>query len=111
MSATYEIGTEIYYTGDMANAPGAGFVRSIRVDSMMGESMDIEILSFTESDSEEREFLGLTMAHFAPGPGRRFWTMEEWKVSEISRRIRRITPNRLGSICGPSLQSPHAGER
>ena len=36
----YPINTEIYYTGDMANHSGRGFVKSFRENSM-GRSMDI----------------------------------------------------------------------
>ena len=54
-----------------------------------GDSMDIEIEDDWETESwsyaKGREFLGLTPAHFAPGPGRRFWTLEEWKADQTAK--------------------------
>ena len=80
------IGTEIYYTGDMANHPGKGTVKAHHKNAGWSEVMDIEIKgewdTFTESYTEDREFKGLGMAHFAPGPGRRFWTLKEWKEDQ-----------------------------
>ena len=77
--ALLPIGTEVYYTGDMANQPGRGRVKAHRL-SAFGESMDLEI-----EGAGAREFLGLTMAHFSPGPGRRFWTLEEWRADRKAK--------------------------
>ena len=87
-SELYPVGTEVYYTGDMANHSGKGFVRSIR-ENFLGRSMDVVIKgeydNFTESWTEDREILGLTTVHFSPGPGRRFWTLEEWRAGRAAK--------------------------
>ena len=84
----YSVNTEVYYTGDMANHSGRGFVQNFRENSM-GRSMDIVIKgewdAFTEAYTEDRKFNGLTMAHFAPGPGRRFWTLEDWRADRKAK--------------------------
>ena len=78
----HPVGTKIWYTGDMANHSGAGVVESIR-ENTIGRSMNVVIKGeydrFTESWTKDRKFQGLTMAHFSPGPGRRFWTRTEWE--------------------------------
>ena len=92
----YPVNTEIYYTGDMANQPGKGFVRNFREDAT-GRSMDIVIEGawrqapaddngdFLTVRGEDREFLGITMAHFSSGPGRRFWTLKEWDEDQTAK--------------------------
>ena len=88
----YPVNTEVYYTGDMANHSGRGFVQNFRQnfrENSMGRSMDIVIKgewdAVTEAYTKDRKFNGLTMAHFAPGPGRRFWTMDEWRADRKAK--------------------------
>ena len=89
MSKLLPVGTEVYYTGDAANLPAKGHVKAHR-QRAWGISVDLHI-------EGGREILGLTMAHFAPGPGRRFWTLEEWrkdrreKVDAVQKQMQEAT--------------------
>ena len=89
MNELLPVGSEVYYTGDVANPPGKGRVKAHR-KSAGGGSMDIEIEgrdwdTGSWSYAKGREFLRLTPAHFAPGPGRRFWTLEEWRADRRAK--------------------------
>ena len=102
----YPINTEVYYTGDMANHSGRGFVKSFRENSM-GRSMDIVIEgewdTFTESYAEDREFRGLTMAHFSCWPWAPLLDVEGM-VSRSSRQA-----GSPAEPCQPAEGNGHAG--
>ncbi len=79
------LGQRIYYTGDMANAEDSGTVVAVNPPTSYTRSsgQTVQILGVTydiESD-DGRTWRGLTAAHFAPGPGRRFWMLDEWLES------------------------------
>ena len=66
MSIKLTLGQRIYYTGDMANAESAGVVTAI---SGTAYTLDLD---------DGRVFRGISPLAFEPGPGRRFWLLEEW---------------------------------
>lgn len=79
--AQYElhaIGTEIYYTGDMANQPARGEVVKHRHSTDWGGSLDIRL-------EDGRECKGIQMSNFS-GPGRRFILWTEYQT-ERERQI------------------------
>jgi hypothetical protein len=78
-SGTYEVGTAIYYTGDIANQSGKGTVTALRPASAYGSaSMDITL-------EDGREMRGIQMTNFGNHPGRRFWTMVEYQADRTKR--------------------------
>ena len=66
-----EVGTEIYYTGDRANASDYGYIGQID-SSRWGTNITIQL-------NEGGRFVVPPTA-FAPGPGRRFYTKAEWRA-------------------------------
>ena len=67
------IGTDIYYTGDMANQPGRGTVVHIIPPSRWADRQ-YQVL-FTDG----REMV-ISPCYLNPQPGRRFWLWEEWQA-------------------------------
>jgi hypothetical protein len=97
----YEVGTEIYYTGDVANIDGNGTVTRVRPADLKygyGETMDITL-------TDGREMRAIPMACFS-GPGRRFWTAADRKahyeaqmavmVREYEERQARLAAEQVG---------------
>ena len=72
-SQKISVGTDIYYTGDMANAPGLFVVQTIEPCKWYGLSIS---LVETGEQSFGRKIRSLTPSSFDPGPGRRFETLE-----------------------------------
>ncbi len=64
---TLSIGTEIYYTGDMANSEGEGVIVGTG-----GRNLAIKL--------DDGRDMVIHPAAFVPGPGRRFMTMVERKA-------------------------------
>ena len=64
-------GTRIYYTGDMANSEDHGVITK-RYNDRWGDFVDITL-------DDGREFRGVYVIAFEPGPGRRFMLEEEWQ--------------------------------
>lgn len=90
-TSSLEVGTEVYYTGDMANAPGAGRITAIR-DSEWGRQLEIaleaEPSKFGPEYGIEARTFTVSPSMFSPQPGRRFWTMaerREWKRAEMAK--------------------------
>jgi hypothetical protein len=78
MAQTHPIGTEIHYTGDMANQPGNGVVTSLRPATTYGiESMDITL-------EDGRVFRAVHLSNFS-GIGRRFWTMTDYQADRAMK--------------------------
>jgi hypothetical protein len=74
MTNLHNIGTEIYYTGDMANQSGFGVITAHRAGGNYGSpSMDILM-------EDGREMFAIHMANFGRHPGRRFWTKAEYMM-------------------------------
>ena len=74
----YPVGTGVYYTGDVANQPGNGTVTAIRpANQWAAESMDITL-------DDGREMRAIQISNFS-GPGRRFWTMDEWQADRAKK--------------------------
>jgi len=66
------VGTLIYYTGDMANQPDFGIVEKINpADRFGGPSVNVKL-------EDGRTHRGLPVLAFNPGPGRRFMTADEY---------------------------------
>ena len=83
-----KIGTEIYYTGDMANHEDYGVIININPpDRWGGETYDIKL-------NDGRVWRGIYKNSFANGPGKRFWLADEWdadkkrRISEMMARIK-----------------------
>lgn len=74
-----EVGTEIYYTGDMANASGFGYVGEVKRDERFGTQLVLQL-------DDGRRF-SVSPMQFQPSPGRRFCTKAEWEA-EREERIR-----------------------
>ena len=69
-------GTEIYYTGDMANIDGFGVISEERPGEW-GRRDHIKM--------EDGRAFWLGPESFSPGPGRRFMTKAEWKAHREAR--------------------------
>jgi len=68
-----KVSTEIYYAGDIANLPGKGIITKCREGNKYAPaSVDIAM-------EDGREFSRISISSFSPSPGRRFYTMEEWR--------------------------------
>ena len=86
MKESEVMGREVYYTGDMANHEGYGEVVNYREDARFGDSFDVRLPDGGGEDGNEpRVFRGLSMVHFSPSPGRRFWWREEWEEFRAAR--------------------------
>lgn len=78
-------GDRIYYTGDRANGSSEGTITEVvPATKYAGESVWID---FDEERFEEdkKKRSNVDLCNFAPGPGRRFWMLDEW---EADRQIR-----------------------
>jgi len=73
-----QIGDRVYYTGDMANAAGEGRVARFNMAPRMSTTLEIEM-------DDGRAFHCVQPAGFAPGPGRRFWPLDEWEADRRRR--------------------------
>lgn len=80
-------GTDIYYTGDMANHESYGTIEKI-TDGRFGRNIAIRM--------EDDHIINVSPASFSPGPGRRFYTKAEWlaeraaKIAEMQARFREM---------------------
>jgi hypothetical protein len=87
----HPVGTEIYYTGDMANLDGRGAVVAHRLSSNWGDSLDIRL-------DDGREMRAVQMSNFS-GPGRRFITWADYqaereaRIEEMRAQYARIVEN------------------
>jgi len=73
------VGQRIYYTGDMANIEDEGrIVRMRPADRLAPESYDVKL-------NDGRIFRGVYHLSFDPGPGRRFWPLDEWEAQRKAR--------------------------
>ena len=79
-SQPVSVGTGIYYTGDIANAPGFFVVKAIEPCKWYGLSIS---LVETGEQSFGRKIRSLTPSSFDPGPGRRFETLEYRKQKKV----------------------------
>lgn len=82
------VGTEIYYTGDMANVGGFGKVAK-QVDDNWGARVDIVM-------NDGRRWKAIPVCSFDPSPGRRF----QLKAEYIADRQKRIDVRRQNYIDG-----------
>ena len=73
------VGTEIYYTGDMANADGYGTITKVR------EATRFAPISYDITMEGGREIKGLYFQMFQPSPGRRFWLKAEHEAEREAR--------------------------
>lgn len=62
------VGTEIYYTGDMANSESEGVIERLYADKW-GRHIVVRL-------DDRDKATHLTLANFEPGPGRRFMTLQ-----------------------------------
>jgi len=83
------VGDRIYYTGDRANGSSTGTIINYRQPSeYVPESVDVQY--------DEERFEGDTkfskmipISGFTPGPGRRFWLLDEWE-SEKKKKLQQM---------------------
>lgn len=68
-----KIGTEIHYTGDMANQPGEGFV------SKFYSADKFSPISFDVTMDDGRVWHRLNAINFSDGAGCRFYLLEDHK--------------------------------
>src|SRR5208337_4116142 len=73
------VGTEIYYTGDMANADGYGTITKVR------EATRFAPISYDITMEGGREIKGLYFQMFQPTPGRRFGLKAEYEAERKAR--------------------------
>ena len=81
-------GEQIYYTGDMANQEGFGVIRSVRTDKWgthLEVVLEAQISEFGPEYSLEERVFTVSPASFQPGPGRRFWRLEEYRQDRAER--------------------------
>ncbi len=72
-------GTEIYYTGDMANADGYGTITKVR------EPTRFAPVSYDIAMADGREMRGIYHHAFQPTIGRRFWLKTEHEAERAKR--------------------------
>ena len=83
LTENYQVGDQVYYTGDMANHEGFGrIVKRREADRFAPVSYDIELM---DDDGETRLFRGVYHLGFQSGPGRRFWLRSEWSADQDRR--------------------------
>lgn len=87
------VGTRIYYTGDVANNHGFGeIIEVIPPGKWQGQ--------FVILMDDFRKLITVTDSAFTPGPGRRFWLESEWmakrekEIAEAKAEYERILANR-----------------
>lgn len=80
--ADLSTGTAVYYTGDVANQPASGRVVGVVRNARFGDQYRLEL----EDLEGETHIAHLSLADFQPGPGRRFWLMDDWQ-EDRNRRI------------------------
>ena len=68
-------GTDIYYTGDMANQESYGTIEEVSTNRF-GTNLAIRM--------EDGHIINVSPLSFAPGPGRRFYTKAEWKAQRAA---------------------------
>ena len=79
MIKTIQVGTEIYYTGDMANVEGFGEVISYHKKSKyIQESVDIKL-------EDGRVFEMVSLSSFVESPGQRFYTKRKWQAKQQAK--------------------------
>lgn len=81
MGSELQIGTRVYYTGDMANCEGYGNV----VATYVAPKGSPETFAFDVLFDDGRTFARLSLHNFTPGPGRRFWIASEWDADRQRR--------------------------
>ena len=82
----YDVGTEVYYTGDVANQDGFGTVVNVRKHFDRGQWDYSYDLHFPANDSEgERTFKGIYQAMFDGAPGRRFMLKSEYDADKAAK--------------------------
>lgn len=96
-AADLPVGTEIYYTGDMANQSGFGVVSALHgPDKWYGGSVDILM-------EDGREMRRLHFVQFDQSPGRRFMTKTEYTakreadIAQMKAEYERIMARRAAS--------------
>ncbi len=77
-------GDRIYYTGDLANCESEGTITACNpATKYSGESVDIQ---FDQPRFENDKMTSrVDVMNFNPGPGRRFWILEEWETDRRER--------------------------
>ena len=78
MTTQLEPSDRFYYTGDMANEEGEGTIAAV-INNEWGTSYRCVF-----NDPGRTPFV-VTPAAFAPGPGRRFWPLWEWKEDRAAK--------------------------
>lgn len=76
----YAVGTRIYYTGDMANASGAGVITK-HYDATRWDDGSFDVLLDDGRDCFRR----LMPRNFTKGPGRRFWLESEYQAHQAAQ--------------------------
>jgi len=79
-----KIGDRIYYSGDQANCESEGTVTAcFLAGKYSGEQVEIR---FDQPRFEGDKMISRTdVINFGPGPGRRFWLLEEWEADRKER--------------------------
>ena len=79
IAGRFVVGTEVYYTGDMANREGHGRIVSVRPPDRWNSLPTANILM-----DDGREMLGIWAQNF-DGPGRRFEFADDRKAAQARR--------------------------
>lgn len=78
MKGQFEVGTEVYFTGDMANEPSSGKILKVyQPDQFSPLCYDIQL----DDGRLSRKIWHLA---FQPSPGRRFMLMTERKQQQLA---------------------------
>lgn len=85
-----KIGTKVFYTGDLSNAPGTGEITDVLKTDLYPVLYDIEL---NEQGGEKRIFKNLTPSVFKDSPKRRFILKTEYedeqreRIEELQNRV------------------------
>lgn len=74
-------GDRVYYTGDQANWASIGTITAIvPVGKYNPESVNIQWDDKRFEDDYRKESIMVPVIMFSPGPGRRFYLLDEWEA-------------------------------
>lgn len=90
---TLPIGTRVYYTGDMANAPAIGTIvehsPSLRFTDQLKIEWDAEEWN---GETYKKPDCWTTPTNFVPSPGCRFYRLADWKAKQQRQATRQYPP-------------------
>lgn len=86
-----KVGTKMFYTGDIANAPGTGEIILVHSNDFYPILYNIEL---NEHEGEKRIFRNITPNALEKSPGRRFILKSEYE-DERQKRIEELQQHQI----------------